>query len=166
MVLTASFVLSPVIGLCCHRRLADTSARLERQRRGVRTTRLRRPHHTPFVKGASTSTASRPASVTIAIRPSSGTRRRGFCLIWVDLRSSLFLRVHLDTWNHVDVPQEIAFKKLWNGAWKKTTCPRYRIIRRGIYGTTEIMTVQFLRGVTSHGRSSPSRGSQSFGGWV
>jgi hypothetical protein len=29
----------------------------------------------PFVKGASTSTASRPASVTIAIRPSSGTRR-------------------------------------------------------------------------------------------
>ena len=30
----------------------------------------------PFVKGTSTSTASRPASVTIAIRPSSGTRRR------------------------------------------------------------------------------------------
>jgi hypothetical protein len=33
----------------------------------------------PFVKGASASTASRPASVTIAIRPSSGTRQRGFC---------------------------------------------------------------------------------------
>src|SRR5260370_40766064 len=31
MVLTVSFALSPVIGLCCHRRLADTSARLERQ---------------------------------------------------------------------------------------------------------------------------------------
>src|SRR5665213_1509933 len=29
MVLTVSFVLSPVIGLCCHRRLADTSARLD-----------------------------------------------------------------------------------------------------------------------------------------
>ena len=28
MVLTGSFVLSPVIGLCCHRRLADMSARL------------------------------------------------------------------------------------------------------------------------------------------
>src|ERR1700722_1093654 len=39
MVLTVSFGLSPVIGLFCHRRLADTSARLERQRRGVRTTR-------------------------------------------------------------------------------------------------------------------------------
>jgi hypothetical protein len=36
----------------------------------IRTTRLRRPHHTPFVKGASASTASRPASVTIASRPS------------------------------------------------------------------------------------------------
>jgi hypothetical protein len=29
MVLTAYFALSPVIGLFCHRRLADTSARLD-----------------------------------------------------------------------------------------------------------------------------------------
>jgi hypothetical protein len=29
MVLTASFVLSPVIGLSCHRRLADISAKLD-----------------------------------------------------------------------------------------------------------------------------------------
>jgi hypothetical protein len=29
MVLTAYFVLSPVIGLSCHRRLADISARLD-----------------------------------------------------------------------------------------------------------------------------------------
>ena len=29
MVLTVSFVLSPVIGLFCHRHLADTSARLD-----------------------------------------------------------------------------------------------------------------------------------------
>jgi hypothetical protein len=29
MVLTVSFALSPVIGLCCHRRLADTSATLD-----------------------------------------------------------------------------------------------------------------------------------------
>jgi hypothetical protein len=40
---TAYFVLSPVIGRFCHRHLANTFARLERQRRGVRTTRLRRP---------------------------------------------------------------------------------------------------------------------------
>jgi hypothetical protein len=39
----------------------------------------------PFVKGASASTASRPASVTIAIRPSSGTRRNEY-------RSDLGLR--------------------------------------------------------------------------
>jgi hypothetical protein len=49
MVLTVSFVLSSVIGLCCHRRQADTSTRLERQRRGVKTTRLRRPRDVPFV---------------------------------------------------------------------------------------------------------------------
>jgi hypothetical protein len=29
MVLTVSFALSPVIGLFCHRRLADTSAKLD-----------------------------------------------------------------------------------------------------------------------------------------
>ena len=29
MVLTVSFVLSPVIGLSCHRRLADASAKLD-----------------------------------------------------------------------------------------------------------------------------------------
>jgi len=29
MVLTVSFVLSPVIGLSCHRHLADTSAKLD-----------------------------------------------------------------------------------------------------------------------------------------
>jgi hypothetical protein len=52
MVLTVSFVLSPVIGLCCHRRLANTSARLERQRRGVRTTRLRRPQARALVRSA------------------------------------------------------------------------------------------------------------------
>src|SRR5665647_960604 len=33
------------------------------------TTRLRRPPHAPFVKGASASTASRPTSVTIASAP-------------------------------------------------------------------------------------------------
>jgi hypothetical protein len=43
MVLTVSFVLSPVTGLDCHRRRRSLLRRLERQRRGVRTTRLRRP---------------------------------------------------------------------------------------------------------------------------
>jgi hypothetical protein len=46
MVLTVSFVLSLVIGLCCHHCRLDCGSNLrqrERQRRGVRTTRLRRP---------------------------------------------------------------------------------------------------------------------------
>jgi hypothetical protein len=54
---------------------AVSCARLERQRRGVRTTRLRRPLSALSSKAPLTSTASHPASVTIAIRPSSGTRR-------------------------------------------------------------------------------------------
>jgi hypothetical protein len=51
MVLTVSFVLSLVTGLVCHHRKRDAKHRrqLERQRRGVRTTRLRRPPHAPFV---------------------------------------------------------------------------------------------------------------------
>jgi len=46
------------------------------QRRGVRTTRLRRPRPAPSSEAPSASTASRPALVTIAKRPSCGTRRR------------------------------------------------------------------------------------------
>jgi hypothetical protein len=65
-------VISPVIGLCCHRRRRDTSRRLERQRRGVRTTRLRRPRNARLVERAFASIASRPAFVTIASRPSLG----------------------------------------------------------------------------------------------
>jgi hypothetical protein len=65
-------VISPVIGLCCHRRRRDTSRRLERQRRGVRTTRLRRPRNARIVERAFASIASRPAFVTIASRPSLG----------------------------------------------------------------------------------------------
>jgi hypothetical protein len=57
---TAYFALSLVNGLFCHHRRADTSARLERQRRGVRTTRLRRPRSALFVKSAFASTASPP----------------------------------------------------------------------------------------------------------
>src|ERR1700738_4490756 len=101
MVLTAYFVLSPVIGLVCHRRL-----RLKACLHPVGPTCLRKldagveasgPHdfavrgkhlssarpaiaHGPIgpalrsrrAPNAAASTASRPASVTIAIRPSGG----------------------------------------------------------------------------------------------
>jgi hypothetical protein len=48
-----------------------------RQRRGVRTTRLHRPHRALSSEAPSASTASRPALVTIAKRPSSGTGQWG-----------------------------------------------------------------------------------------
>jgi hypothetical protein len=53
MVLTVSFVLlCPVTGLCCHRRRRSLPRRLERLRRGVRTTRLRRPQARALVRSA------------------------------------------------------------------------------------------------------------------
>jgi hypothetical protein len=60
MVLTVSFVLSLVTGLPCHHRQRDAKHRrqLERQRRGVRTTRLRRPLHARSSFCAKASTAS------------------------------------------------------------------------------------------------------------
>jgi hypothetical protein len=77
MVLTAYTVLSPAIGFSCHRRLRKLpSANL--------TPASRRQDHTTspsaisaLVKAPPASTASRPASVTIASRPSGGTRQQG-----------------------------------------------------------------------------------------
>jgi hypothetical protein len=82
MVLTVSFELSPVIGLFV------TVAgrwlyRLERQRRGVRTTRLRRPQACALVKAPHASIASRSASVTIAIRPCVEQDDKKYEVIWV-----------------------------------------------------------------------------------
>src|ERR1700704_796800 len=73
MVLTVSFVLSPAIGLVCHRHLARLLARLDA---GVEASE---PHDfavrkkRPRLWRPPASTASRPASVTIAKRPSEGT---------------------------------------------------------------------------------------------
>ena len=73
MVLTGYFVLSPVIGLFCHRRLSGNF------RKNLTPASRRQDHTTspsasvPFVFGTSASTASRPASVTIARAPLCGT---------------------------------------------------------------------------------------------
>jgi len=74
MVLTAYFVLFPVIGLC-HRRRRDAKASSPtwRQRRDVRTTRLRRPRRCASSRARSRPPHPAPTSVTIAIRPSCGT---------------------------------------------------------------------------------------------
>ena len=90
MVLTVSFVISPVIGLVCHRRRHSLLRQLERQRRGVRTTRLRRPPQAPSSKAPSASIASCPASVTISSRPSVGQDGANMNLIWVDREAKYF----------------------------------------------------------------------------
>jgi hypothetical protein len=79
MVLTVSFALSLVTGLSCHHRLLVTTCKLERQRRGVRTTRLRRPQQRALVSRAfCVHRIPHPTSVTIAKRPSEGARRCGY----------------------------------------------------------------------------------------
>src|SRR3984957_12459345 len=81
MVLTVSFVLSPVIGLSCHRRLRGVSGPLgptspfRKLDAGVEASgppdfAVRRTALSSAAPPAST--ASRPASVTIASRPSVG----------------------------------------------------------------------------------------------
>jgi hypothetical protein len=83
MVLTASFVLSPAIGLFCHRRPRKlVFANL--------TPASRRQDHTTSPSASKTlssaaplaSIASNPASVTIAIRPLSGVDGCGYKVIW------------------------------------------------------------------------------------
>src|SRR3954447_16371311 len=83
MVLTVSFVIFPVIGLVCHRRLARLSARLDAsvEASEPHDFAVRVQHRSSAVP--STSIASRPASVTIASAPSlgrDGAIKRVFCL--------------------------------------------------------------------------------------
>ena len=87
MVLTVSFALSPVIGLFCHRRQRGVSGPLgltsplrqldaSVEASGPHDFAVRKP--APSSEAPPASTASHPASVTIAIRPSCGTRRADF----------------------------------------------------------------------------------------
>jgi hypothetical protein len=83
MVLTVSFVLSPVTGFIV------TVIRVMRSIIANLTPASGRQDHTtspsalaPFVKGDFASTASRPASVTIASRPSVGQDNRDKQVIW------------------------------------------------------------------------------------
>jgi hypothetical protein len=93
---TAYFALSLVTGLCCHHRRADTSARLERQRRGVRTTRLRRPQpRRSSTRHKRATTTPRPPHpiptfVTMANAPLPGQDGANKHLIWVKREAGNF----------------------------------------------------------------------------
>src|SRR5258707_10172785 len=73
------------------------------QRRGVRTTRLRRPLSCRSSKALSASTASHPASVTIAIRPSVGWDGDRYRSDLGQTRKDLFLQTGLDS-KFTDLP--------------------------------------------------------------
>src|SRR5260370_25132867 len=125
MVLTASFVLSPVTGLVCHRRqrILAVSVRLDRHASANLTPAWGRQDHTtspsaasslvstlddrsqvfqlalrsPRAQDAAASTASRPAFVTIMIRPSVGWDGGINKSVSIKWRSRIFLQRGLDT---------------------------------------------------------------------
>jgi hypothetical protein len=94
---TAYFVLSPVTGLFCHRHPREACfSRTWRQHRGARTTRLRRPL-APRASGmALASTASRPATATIMIRPSVGQDGRSYKVDFSWRESGIFFEIGVD----------------------------------------------------------------------
>jgi hypothetical protein len=71
-------------------------------RRGVRTTRLRRPLSRRSSKALPASTASRSNVRDDRETPLCGTGCADYDLIWSQARRNLFLRLYLDTPNHVD----------------------------------------------------------------
>ena len=125
MVLTVSFVLSPVIGLSCHRRLANggksapgradlASARLDagveasgphdfivrdsvgRPRAVWSLTGMKPALHPVTRPDAAASTASRPAFVTIASRPPEGRDGEGYAADLGRKGTEIFLKQGLD----------------------------------------------------------------------
>src|SRR5437764_2408742 len=92
MVLTVSFALSSVTGLCCHCRQQVPTCQLDA------SVGASGPHDFAVrltccsSKAPSASTASRPASVTIAIRPSVGRDGPGYSFDLGQARTELFLQ--------------------------------------------------------------------------
>src|ERR1700736_5892465 len=97
MVLTVSFALSPVTGLVCHRHRRNHFRRLDTSvgASGPRDFAVRLPRRSSAALSAST--ASRPAAVTIACRPSVGRNGGGYRSDLGQERTGIFLREGLDT---------------------------------------------------------------------
>jgi hypothetical protein len=95
MVLTAYFVLSPAIGLVCHRHLRvwrrlDAGVEASGPHDfAVRVSTVRQP-------ALPASTASRPASVTIAIRPCVGQDGKGYRFDLGQSETGIFLQRGVD----------------------------------------------------------------------
>src|SRR3954452_4652776 len=91
MVLTVSFVLFPVTGLCLPPSSADRSTNLM-PASGHQNHTTSPSASAPFVSAAFASTASRPAFVTIASRPLWDGTGRVIVLIWVKRRKEYFCK--------------------------------------------------------------------------
>jgi hypothetical protein len=104
MVLTVSFVLSPVTGLFCHRRQrikvlsapgrADLPSLVSMLLIAHGPKPALQPHRT---QNAAASTASRAASVTIAIRPFVGGMAKVLDMIWGEREAEYFCK---GDWTH------------------------------------------------------------------
>jgi hypothetical protein len=104
MVLTVSFVLSPVIGLSCHRRLARLLARLDAgvEASGPHDFAVRK--RAPSSEALPASTASRPALMTLRNAPRVG-QDGGSCRSDLpDGLSEIFFQMGLDRKMTTDLP--------------------------------------------------------------
>ena len=97
MVLTVSFALSSVIGLYCHRHRRSFLRRFNAsvEASGPHDFAVRR--HAPSSEAPPASTASLPASVTIAIRPCKGRDGASYKFDLGLRRNRIFLQRGLDT---------------------------------------------------------------------
>src|SRR5256886_3036667 len=109
MVLTVSFVLFPVTGLVCHRRQRKYFRQLDA------SVGASEPHDFAVrltccsSAAPSASTASRPAFVTIASRPSVGRDGGVYNFDLGETAKGIFLQTGLDRANQIDPLEEFSF---------------------------------------------------------
>src|SRR2546421_9267559 len=135
MVLTVSFVLFPVTGLVCHRRQRKYFRRLDA------SVGASEPHDFAVrltcrsSKAPSASTASRPAFVTIASRPSVGRDGAVYSFDLGQTRTELFLQMGVDRANQIESIQQMTLRartktlqisgsmRSLSSDWRDNRCP-------------------------------------------
>ena len=113
MVLTVSFVLSPVTGLSCHRHPRKLSFANLTPASGRQDHTTSPSASARFVKRAFASTASRPTFVTIAKRPSEGRDWSVLSLRLPKREAKYFCRWGLDSPNQPEATAELSFSARW-----------------------------------------------------